>query len=98
MRNMNAISLVIDRLHVGYLGCYGNSWIATPNFDRLASDGFVFDQALIESPDLAEQYTALTSQAQFVQRLRECGIATALITDDPQVADMPWAAEVDDVL
>src|SRR5258707_291210 len=53
---MNAISLVVDRLHVGYLGCYGNSWISTPNFDRLAADGFLFDQALIESPQLARQY------------------------------------------
>ena len=41
---MNIISIVIDRLHFGYLGCYGNSWIETPNFDQLAASGFLFDQ------------------------------------------------------
>ena len=95
---MNILSLVIDRLHVGYLGCYGNSWIATPNFDRLASDGFVFDQALIQSADLAEQYAAMTLQSRLVGRLQDAGITTALITDDPAVADMPWAAEIEDVV
>lgn len=55
---MNAINLVIDRLHVGYLGCYGNTWIETPHFNRMAAEGFLFDQALIASPDLSAQYAA----------------------------------------
>ena len=41
---MNAIIVAIDRLHAGYLGCYGNAWILTPAFNRLAAEGFVFDQ------------------------------------------------------
>ena len=49
---MNAICLVFDRLHAGYLGAYGNSWIETPAFDRLASQSFLFDRALIDSPEL----------------------------------------------
>jgi len=55
---LNCICLVIDRLHVGYPGCYGNSWIETPTFNRLAADGFLFDRALIESPELAAQYAS----------------------------------------
>src|SRR5271169_1712972 len=31
-------------LHLGYLGCYGNDWVATPNIDRLASESVVFDR------------------------------------------------------
>lgn len=31
-------------LHLGFLGCYGNDWVATPNLDRLAAEGVVFDQ------------------------------------------------------
>ena len=53
---MNAICLVFDRLHVGYLGPYGNSWIETPAWNRLASQSMVFDQALIDSPDLQRLY------------------------------------------
>ena len=29
-------------LHLGYLGCYGNDWIATPNLDALAKNGLRF--------------------------------------------------------
>lgn len=41
---MNAIVLSFERLHLGFLGCYGNHWIETPNFDRLAARAVVFDQ------------------------------------------------------
>ena len=103
---MNIISVVIDRLHVGYLGCYGNSWIETPNFDHLAASGFLFDQSLIESPVLATQYSLFTSlpvsanapDQSLVSRLRSAGITTVLITDDPAVAELPWAATLDDVV
>ena len=53
---MNAICLVFDRLHAGYVGAYGNSWIETPSFDRLASQAFLFDRALIDSPELERLY------------------------------------------
>lgn len=39
-----ALVLSFDRLHLGFLGCYGNDWIETPNFDRLATEAVVFDQ------------------------------------------------------
>ena len=38
---MNAICLVIDRLHCGYLGCYGNAWVGMPGIVRLAAESFV---------------------------------------------------------
>jgi len=41
---LRAVVLTFDRLHLGYLGCYGNDWIETPNFDRLATQSVVFDQ------------------------------------------------------
>ena len=40
---MNVIVVVCNSLHLGFLGCYGNAWIETPNLDRLASEGVVFD-------------------------------------------------------
>ncbi len=53
---MNAIVLVCDRLHAGYLGCYGNTWIETPALDQLAVESFVFDQCLVGSPSLDDFY------------------------------------------
>ena len=39
-----AIVLSLDQLSRRCLGCYGHEWIETPNIDRLASRGVVFDQ------------------------------------------------------
>lgn len=46
--------LVIEALglHLGYLGCYGNDWVATPNLDRLAVQGVVFDWHIADRPEL----------------------------------------------
>jgi arylsulfatase A-like enzyme len=46
---MNAIVLTFDRLPIGFLSCYGNSWIETPNFDRLAAQSATFHQHFAES-------------------------------------------------
>ena len=41
----NLICIVVDRLHAGMVGAYGNSWIRTAELDELASESFLFDQA-----------------------------------------------------
>jgi arylsulfatase A-like enzyme len=50
---MKALVIVVDGLGCGYLGCYGNEWIATPTLDRLAAEGVVFDQHFADQPDPA---------------------------------------------
>jgi arylsulfatase A-like enzyme len=49
------VLLTFDRLHAGYLGCYGNDWIETPHLDSLAAEGVVFDEAFADelAPTLA---------------------------------------------
>jgi arylsulfatase A-like enzyme len=39
-------------LHLGFVGCYGNDWTATPNLDRLAAEGIVFDWHFADQPEL----------------------------------------------
>jgi arylsulfatase A-like enzyme len=108
---MNAICLVFDRLHAGYLGAYGNSWIETPAVDRLASQSFLFDQALIDTPDLNRLYHsywqgrhALCSNGSpsacpsLAGALREQGVSMALLTDDPLVARHPLAVDFDEII
>jgi arylsulfatase A-like enzyme len=46
---MNAIVITFDRLPTSFLSCYGNSWIETPNFDRLAARSATFHQHFAES-------------------------------------------------
>lgn len=110
---MNIVCVVVDRLHWGYLGCYGNTWVATPAVDRLASEGFVFAQALAESTDLAETYDCYwrgTSVLQsrlnaphapsptLIERARGSGKRTILVTDEPLVAEHSAGAAFDDVV
>jgi len=46
---MNVIVVACNGLHLGFLGAYGNSWIETPNLDRLAAEGVVFDHHFPEN-------------------------------------------------
>ena len=50
---MNIICLAIDGLHIGSLGCYGSDSVPTPAMDRLASESYLFDQYIIDSPGFA---------------------------------------------
>src|SRR5205809_5229954 len=50
---MRVLVLVVRGLHLGYVGCYGNEWVQTPNLDRLAAEGIVFDQHYADQPDAA---------------------------------------------
>jgi arylsulfatase A-like enzyme len=49
MCSMNVIVVVCNSLHLGFLGAYGNAWIETPNLDRLAAEGVVFDHHFPEN-------------------------------------------------
>jgi hypothetical protein len=107
---MNAICLVFDRLHTGYVGAYGNSWIDTPALDRLASQSFLFDRALIDSPELERLYRSYWQgwhamcpepaepRPSLVTQLRGAGVTTALLTDEPQIARHPLAVDFDELI
>ncbi|MGD0897446.1 MAG: sulfatase-like hydrolase/transferase [Thermoguttaceae bacterium] len=107
---MNAICLVIDRLQSGYLGAYGNSWIETPAADRLAAESFLFDQAMVDTPQLELLYRsywqgwpALASRQAdgrptLPGLLREAGVATALLSDQREVREHPLAVDFDELI
>ena len=46
----NIILLLSDDQSYRSLGCYGNEQVKTPNFDKLAADGVVFDAAYTNAP------------------------------------------------
>ena len=45
---MKVVVLTFDRLPASLLGCYGNEWVETPHFDRLAAESTVFPAAFAE--------------------------------------------------
>ncbi|MBX3413581.1 MAG: sulfatase-like hydrolase/transferase [Pirellulales bacterium] len=108
---MRALVLVIDGLQPAYLGCYGNSWVGTPELDRLAAESFVLDQAYLDSTSWQSLYRSYwegkhawqqregePNGVSLVDRLRAAGVTTALLTDDPAIADQSLAGDFDDIL
>jgi arylsulfatase A-like enzyme len=104
-RAKHAICLVVDRLSAGFLGAYGNTWVRTPAFDRLAAESFLFDQAIIDSPRFDQLYRAFwrgthaasTSRDEpspnLIARLAAAGVATVLLTDEPEIRDLDAARD-----
>lgn len=46
----NILVLMTDQQRYDSLGCYGVDWVKTPNLDRLASEGVVFDNYYSTNP------------------------------------------------
>jgi arylsulfatase A-like enzyme len=54
---MKVLVLHTSALHLGFLGCYGNTWIETPHLDRLAAQAVVFDQHHADCPGVRTCWT-----------------------------------------
>ncbi|MBI2866996.1 MAG: sulfatase-like hydrolase/transferase, partial [Chloroflexi bacterium] len=99
---MNVIFLMNDTFRRDHLGCYGNTWIHTPNLDRLAKESVVFDRAYIGSyPTVPNRWDLATGRYGFpyrgwqpmdkndvslAQMLSGRGYATMFIHDTPMLA------------
>lgn len=63
---MNVIVLINDTWRWDYLGCYGNAWIKTPNLDRLALEGALFERCYSEGlPTVPTRTTFFTGRYTF---------------------------------
>ncbi len=85
---MNVIVVVCNGFHLGFLGPYGNSWIETPNLDRLATEGVVFDNHFPENlTTLPTRRSWWTGRYGFPDP--DAGW-TALRHDEPILPDLLW--------
>lgn len=101
----NAICLVVDGLHLGYLGPYGNTWLGTPHCDHLAGQALTFDAAFIDTPDLPRLYRAYWQgihaaaaappagvlASSLAARLESAGVETILLSDDESITHLELA-------
>lgn len=90
----NVIVVMLDSLQFNYLGCYGNKWIKTPNLDRLAREGILFENNYIEGLPTVP-----------ARRSMHCGRFylptkgwSALDMDDTTIADLCWGRPIDTAL
>lgn len=90
----NAIVMMFDSLQFNYVGCYGNDWIKTPNMDRLAREGVVFENAYTEGLPTVPCRRAMHT-GRFT--LPDAGWIP-LRSDDTTIADLCWGRPIDTAL
>jgi len=102
----NIICLLVDRLHIGFWGAYGNAEIETPTLDRLAAESFLADRYYVGTTDPVRQCRswwggvhalAPSSEPTIMTQLHAAGYRTVLVTDDPEIAYFPEAGDFSDV-
>ncbi len=90
----NTIVIMADTLQFNYLGCYGNDWIKTPNIDRLAKEGVLFENAYTEGLPTVPCRRAMHTGR---YTLHSKGW-TALDPEDTTIADLTWGKGIDTAL
>jgi len=87
----NAIVVMFDSWQFNYTGCYGNDWIKTPHFDRLATEGVLFENAYGNNmPTLPVRRSMLTGRI----TLGDIGWGP-LRLEDTTIADLLWGSGID---
>jgi len=76
---MRTIVLSVRGMPAGWLGAYGNEWVATPNLDRFAAEGIVFDQHISDCPNSAAAEKAWLAGGQLLHELRDANVRTVLV-------------------
>lgn len=105
MQPPNAVVIVVDRLGAGWLSPYGNTWIDTPELNRLAGQSLLLENAISDSPQLASVYDSYWQGLHAVwrpgrnpdslslpARARSIGCNSVLMTDEADVAGHPLTA------
>ncbi len=87
-RRLNLVLVTIDTLRPDRLGCYGYKKAATPNLDRLAAGGALFENAVTHAPLTAPSHASIfTSTYPTVHKVRDTG-GFVLQTEHPTLAEL----------
>lgn len=90
----NVVFIMLDTLQFNYLGCYGNKKVKTPNFDRFARNGVLFENAYSEGlPTVPVRRATMTGR----YTLPFAGWQ-ALSPEDTTLSDILWGRDVQTAL
>ena len=90
----NAIVVMFDSLQYNYLGCYGNDWMKTPNMDRLAREGALFENAYTEGLPTVPCRRAMHTGRFTLPVSGWVGLSA----QDTPIADLCWGRPIDTAL
>ncbi len=97
MTRPNILWLCTDQQRWDTLGCYGNPWVYTPNLDRLARQGILFEHCYCQSPVCTpSRVSFLTGRYPRTARGRQNGqsipadeiLITRLLADTPTTGSL----------
>ena len=90
----NVIFIMLDTLQFNYLGCYGNKTVQTPNLDRFARQGWVFENAYSEGlPTVPVRRALMTGRYTLPH-----GGWKPLSAEDTTLTDLLWTRPVQTAL
>lgn len=82
----NVLWIMSDQHQAACLGCMGNDVIRTPNLDKLAADGVLFENAFCQSPAcMASRASVFTGRYPEAIRVRGMGVLPPQETTFPEV-------------
>ena len=92
-RPRNLLLVTIDTLRADRLGCYGYAQVETPNLDRLARRGALFENAVAQAPLTAPSHASMmTGLNPTAHKVRDTGgfvlAGSETLADDPPAAGM----------
>lgn len=93
-RIKNVIFIMLDTLQHNYLGCYGNTQVRTPNLDRFARNGILFENAYSEGlPTVPVRRAIMTGRYTL-----PFGGWQPLSADDTTISDILWGRNIQTAL
>src|SRR5262245_17262050 len=86
-----ALLVLLRGLGTGFLGPFGNEWVRTPTFDRLAARGVVYDRHYSLTTDPIRAHDALWSETPGLPlQLAAAGVATARVRSPGTTQPTGW--------
>jgi len=61
MDRPNVLLITSDQMRADAISCYGNTWVKTPNFERLAQSGILYEQAYTPNPICVPARASITT-------------------------------------
>lgn len=84
---LNLIVMIADTTRADFLGCYGSDWVKTPNLDRMAEQGVLFENCYADGlPTIPERRVFFTGKS--IIPMKKHGGWKPLADDDVTITEL----------